>query len=52
VGAYGLEHLWMYDNRSIRKKMKAVGFQIEDDRKTPSASFREGDDSIHAIGVK
>ena len=52
IGAYGLEHLWMYDNRSIRKKLQNMGFQIVENLETPSSTFRQGDDSIHVFGVK
>ena len=27
LGMYGLDHLWMYDNRSIRAKMKKIEFE-------------------------
>lgn len=52
IGAFGLMHLWMYDEKSIRRKLKDIGFEIFENIDTPSSSYRHGDDSIHIYGIK
>lgn len=52
LGAFGLQHRWMYDQPSIRMKVEKAGFKILDKNETPSRTFREGDDSAHVVGRK
>ncbi len=52
LGAFGLQHRWMYDQASIRAKVEKAGFEILDSNETPSRTFREGDDSAHDVGRK
>lgn len=51
-GGYGLQHLWMYDAKSIKDKILANNFAVDDQIIVPSRSYREGDDSIHIFAVK
>jgi predicted SAM-dependent methyltransferase len=50
-GGYGLQHLWMYDAKSIKDKILANNFIVDDQIIVPSKSYREGDASIHIFAV-
>jgi predicted SAM-dependent methyltransferase len=52
LGAFGLQHRWMYDQQSISGKVAQAGFEIVDDNDMPSKTFREGDDSVHVVARK
>jgi predicted SAM-dependent methyltransferase len=52
IGAFGLQHRWMYDRTSIANRLTRAGFDIVDVNDTPSRSFRSGDDSVHVVGRK
>jgi hypothetical protein len=42
----------MYDDESIAAIVIDAGFKIVDFNKSPSRSFRDGDDSIHLVALK
>lgn len=52
LGAFGLQHRWMYDRESITAKVVEAGFELVGGNDTPSRSFREGDDSVHVVARK
>ncbi len=52
LGAFGLQHRWMYDYNSMKKKLEDVGFGIIEENTTPSRLFRLNDNSVHIIAVK
>jgi hypothetical protein len=52
MGAFGLQHRWMYDLPSLSAKVKAAGFRLIDLNDTPSCSYRKGDGSVHVVGRK
>ena len=52
IGAFGLQHRWMYDLSSITNKLLSAGFEITQRIETPSKHFRFGDGSVHALGFK
>ncbi len=52
TGNYGLHHLWMYDRKSMSKKLVENGFKIEENIFTPSDSFRKEDESLHIFATK
>ncbi|MEL6338646.1 MAG: methyltransferase domain-containing protein [Myxococcota bacterium] len=50
TGLFGLQHLWMYDEASVRALIADCGFQHIDKAQSRSADFeREG---IHVVSVK
>ncbi len=51
-GGFGLQHRWMYDYDSMRKRLLDVGFELETINNTPSKAFRANDDSVHLIVSK
>lgn len=52
IGAFGLQHRWMYDRESIGTKVAGAGFDILAVNETPSRKFRENDDSVHIVARK
>jgi len=52
LGAFGLQHRWMYDKQSIKAKIVKAGFDVLDGNETSSRTFREGDDSVHVVARK
>lgn len=52
LGAFGLQHRWMYDKDTITDKVVEAGFALVETNDTPSTSFREGDDSVHVVARK
>jgi predicted SAM-dependent methyltransferase len=52
VFGLGLEHQWMYDAASARRRLVEAGFEITD-RATPSSDFRRDDpESLHLVGTR
>lgn len=49
IGAYGLQHRWMYDSASMSKKIRNAGFEILRDNQTPSNFYRINDNSVHVV---
>ncbi|WP_170162436.1 class I SAM-dependent methyltransferase [Methylocystis hirsuta] len=52
LGAFGLQHCWMYDYASMSARIANAGFEILDENDTPSRNFRAGDDSVHIVARK
>ena len=53
LGAFGLQHRWMYDARSIAALVQSAGFEIINDVTTPSSAYRSGDgQSAHVTARK
>ncbi len=52
LGAFGLQHRWMYDRASMSARIVNAGFEILDGNDTPSREFRAGDDSVHIVARK
>ena len=53
LGGYGLNHRWMYDAASMRKRVAEAGFEILENRETPSGNYRRDDGiSLHVIGAR
>jgi predicted SAM-dependent methyltransferase len=52
LGAFGLQHHWMYDYSSITKKLRDVGFKILEANETPSKHYRLDDGSVHVVACK
>jgi len=50
TGNYGFYHLWMYDKKSIKKKLEDSGFTIFEHLDVPSSSFLKNDGSLHIFG--
>ncbi len=52
-GDYGLHHLWMYDRKSMTRKLEEIGFKVAPGKEdTPSTFFREDDESLHVFCTK
>ena len=52
LGAFGLQHRWMYDRSSMRKKLQDVGFEILEKNETPSKGYIVDDGSVHVVSCK
>jgi len=53
AGKFGLSHLWMYDLKSISKKLEDLGFALVNNLETPSSFFRKDDRfSLHVVATK
>jgi len=52
LGAFGLQHKWMYDHSSIKKKLQDIGFEILAKNQTPSKLYRLNDGSVHVVACK
>lgn len=52
LGGSGLNHRWMYDYHSMRKKVIDVGFDIIDGKETPSNHYKKNDGSVHIFAKK
>ena len=52
LGGSGLNHRWMYDYHSMKKKIIDVGFDIIDGGETPSHNYRKNDGSVHIFAKK
>lgn len=50
TGNYGFHHLWMYDKKSIKKKLEDSGFTVFEHLDVPSSFFLKDDDSLHIFG--
>lgn len=50
TGNYGFHHLWMYDKKSIKKKLEDSGFTIFEHLDVPSAFYLKNDGSLHIFG--
>lgn len=50
TGNYGFHHLWMYDKKSIKKKLEDAGFTVFQYLEVPSSSFLKDDGSLHIFG--
>ena len=52
-GGFGLTYRWMYDLTTATHRLKRSGFDVVDDRETPSSRFRADESaSLHVVGVK
>lgn len=52
LGGSGLNHRWMYDYHSMKKKLIDVGFDIINGEETPSHNYRKNDGSVHVFCKK
>jgi predicted SAM-dependent methyltransferase len=52
IGAFGLQHRWMYDQNSLSQKLIDNGFQILEKNETPSQDYRLNDGSVHIVARK
>lgn len=53
LGGYGLNHRWMYDEASMRARIREAGFEILENSETPSRDYRRDDGiSLHLVGAR
>lgn len=52
-GHYGLQHYWMYDKKSMNKRLIDAGFHLIENESIPSKEFRKDDNiSFHLFAKK
>jgi len=53
LGGFGLNHRWMYDGASLRRRVEETGFEVLEGNDTPSSEYRRDDGiSVHVVGRK
>lgn len=52
IGGFGLQHYWMYDYASLTARLVKAGFELVDEKDSPSGSYRLNDGSLHVFARK